>query len=153
MALLVSFSPEYLLADPPPPCKKSKSRLLTGYCTEYLSASQVQQLRVRRYQSRCLTVNFNGAIGKDELITSVRWDCTSPWATFISSPEISSDRKTSSLRVDFNFAGWGAIKATAQTTCGNILNYEFHVAVKDAPLYPGANYNMANGPYYLTVTV
>jgi agmatine/peptidylarginine deiminase len=128
------------------------SRLFKGYCTEYLSASQVQQVRVRRYQTRTLTVDFNGAIPKDEVIESVRWDCTSPWATYIYDAAVSADQKSSTLKVDFNFAGWGGIKATATTDEGTILNYEFFITVKDAPLYPQATYNLANGPYFVVVS-
>ena len=128
------------------------SRLLKGYCTEYLSASQVQQVRVRRFQTRTLVVNFNGAIPKEETVTSVRWDCTSPWATYIRDAAVAADGKSSGLKVDFNFAGWGAIKATAEVSDGSVLNYEFQITVKDAPIYPAAVYSTANGPYYLIAT-
>lgn len=124
------------------------SRLFKGYASNY-AAAQVQTMRVRRYQTRTLTVDFNGAIPKDELISEVRWDCTSPWATYIHDAAVSADQKSVTLKVDFNFAGWGAIKATVTTTGGETANYEFFATIKDAPLYPSAVYNLANGPYYL----
>lgn len=136
----------------PARCVQSKSRLFRGYATQYLSASQVQQLRVRRFQKRTLVVDFNGAIQPCDDIQEVRWDCTSPWATFISDPEISDDGKSVSLHVEFNFAGWGAIKATVTTDAGETLGYEFFFTIKDAPLYPSAQYNLANGPYFLIAT-
>lgn len=125
------------------------SRLFKGYASSY-GAAQVQTMRVRRYQVRTLTVDFNGAIPADELISEVRWDCTSPWATYISDAAVTADQKSVTLKVAFNFAGWGAIKATVTTDAGSVLNYEFQMTVKDAPLYPQATYNLANGPYVLT---
>lgn len=133
------------------PCE-TIGRTFTGYASAY-STSQTQPRIVRRYQKRCLNVDFNGAIPKDELIQSVRWDCTSPWATLISSPGISADQKSVWVNVEFNFGGWGAIKATVTLEDGCVENYEFQFTVKDAPLYPGATYNLANGPYTLEYTV
>jgi len=124
------------------------SRLLKGYASNY-GAAQVQTLRVRRYQRRTLRVDFRGALEPDELITEVRWDATSPWATAIHDAAVEVDQKGVKVGVNFNFAGWGGIKATVQTNLGNVLNYEFHITVKDAPLYPAAVYDLANGPFYL----
>lgn len=127
------------------------SRLLKGYASDY-AAAQVQNLRVRRYQERQLKVDFNGALARDELITEVRWDATSPWATAMHDAEVEESQKGVRVGVSFNFAGWGAIKATIQTDQGNVLNYEFFITVKDAPLYPSAVYNLANGPFYLVAS-
>jgi hypothetical protein len=124
------------------------SRLFKGYASNY-GAAQVQTMRVRRYQVRTLTVDFNGAIPADELISEVRWDCTSPWATYISDAAVSADQRSVTVKAAFNFAGWGAIKATVTTDAGTVLNYEFQMTVKDAPLYPQATYDLANGPFTL----
>lgn len=124
------------------------SRLLKGYASNY-GAAQVQNLRVRRYQQRTLKVDFNGTLEDGELITEVRWDATSPWATAIHDAAVESGQKSVKVGVNFNFAGWGAIKATVETNQGNTLNYEFFITVKDAPLYPAAVYDLANGPFYL----
>ncbi|MCL6710508.1 hypothetical protein M8R20_26265 [Pseudomonas sp. R2.Fl] len=127
------------------------SRLLKGYASNY-GAAQVQNLRVRRYQDRHLQVDFNGALDRDEVIQEVRWDATSPWATAIYDASVDEGQKVVRVGVSFNFAGWGAIKATVQTNQGNTLNYEFFITVKDAPLYPAAVYDLANGPFYLIAT-
>ncbi len=126
------------------------SRLFKGYVSAY-SARQTQPTRVRRFQKRTLIADFNGAIPKDALIESVKWECTSPWANFISDAQIAADQKSTSLKVEFNFAGWGAIKATATMDDGSTENYEWYFTVQDSPLYPSATYNLANGPYSLTV--
>lgn len=127
------------------------SRLLKGYASNY-GAAQVQNLRVRRYQDRHLQVDFTGALDRDEVIQEVRWDATSPWVTAIYDASVDEGQKGVRVGVSFNFAGWGAIKATVQTNQGNTLNYEFFITVKDAPLYPAAVYDLANGPFYLTAT-
>lgn len=127
------------------------SRLFKGYASAY-SARQVQPLRVRRFQVRHLVADFNGSIPKDSVIESVVWECTSPWATYISDASIAADQKSAAVKVTFNFAGWGAIKATVTVDDGSVEDYEFYYTVQDSPLYPSATYNTANGPYSLTVT-
>lgn len=124
-------------------------RTVVGYASAY-SLAQTQPRRVRRYQSRILYADFNGAMHKDDRIVAVRWDTTSPWATYISSAAVSEDQRSVSLRCKFNFAGMSAIKATVETEGGDFYDYMFTFTVLDMPLFPAANYDLANGPFYLT---
>lgn len=126
-------------------------RVVTGYPSAY-SAAQNQPRRIRRHSIRTLQTDWNGAILPAELIESVRWDCTSPWALYMSDAAVSADQKSASVKVSFNFGGLGAIKCTVTLNTGAKETYQFLWTVLDQPLYPGANYDLANGPFYLEAT-
>ena len=55
--------------------------------------------------------------------------------------------------VSFNFSGTAFMKATVTLDNGESYNQQFQFTVVDQPLYPGATYNNANGPYTLTASV
>ena len=125
------------------------SRLFKGYASNY-AAKQVQTRRVRRFQKRTVTADFNGAIPANGLIDEVVWECTSPWATYMENPAISTDQKSVTVDVSFNYGGWGWIKATAILESGEQLNYEFTFDVTDAPMYPSTTYLNNTGPFSVT---
>lgn len=126
-------------------------RTFVGYSSAY-SAAQNQPRRVRRSQSHKLQADFNGDLLAGDLITDVRWDCTSPWALYMRDAEIAADRRSVSVWVDFNYAGLGGIKATVESESGARPNFQFLFTVLDAPLYPQANYASVTGPYVLETT-
>lgn len=125
------------------------ARTFKGYASAY-SAAQVQPLKLRRFQQRTLVADFNGAIDPARTIDSVTWECTSPWVTYMTNPDVSADQRSASVDVAFNFSGLGAIKATVTLDDASQQNYEFQFAVQDAPMYPTAVYSSANGPYSVT---
>lgn len=127
------------------------ARTFKGYASAY-SANQTQPRRVRRFQQRTLTADFNGAIDPARTIESVTWECTSPWITLLSAADVSADQKSVSVLVQFNFSGCGSVKATVTLDDASQQNYEFQFAVQDAPMYPTAVYSSANGPYSVTAT-
>lgn len=161
----VNVSPQYIsigdytitpTIDPEPPvtdcCPKSGSRLFKGIASKY-RANQHQPVRARRFQKRCLQVDFSGALEKDETITKVTWECYSPWVTFMQGGCISLDGKRVCVDVTLNYSGIGDVKATVETTSGTVENYEFSITVTDAPMYPSAQYIPSNGPYKIVKEV
>lgn len=125
-------------------------RTFTGYASAY-AANQLTQTLVRRKQVRSVVVDFNGALPVGETIVAVTWEAVSPWITFMYDAAIGLTERSVSVKVLFNYAGFGNIKATATTDTGDILNYEFCFAVKDTPIYPSETFTSAEGPYSLTV--
>ena len=125
------------------------SRLFKGYASNY-RADQTQACKVRRKQKRTLRVDFNAAIPTDRTLASVTWECDAPWITFLSNAAI--DGREVAVDVEFNFAGFANIKATATDSAGEELNYEFQFTVTDAPIYPSATYSTTSGPYSITAT-
>lgn len=123
------------------------SRLFKGYASAY-RANQTQRATVRRAQVRKVVVDFYGAMTPGQTISEVTFECTSPWVTFMDNAEISADGRAVSVDVTFNYAGLGAIKATAVTPDAT-MNYEFEFAVADCPIYPSSQYANFNGPFSL----
>lgn len=127
------------------------ARTFKGYASAY-SANQMQPRRVRRFRKAPLVVDFNGAMDVGRTIESVTWECTSPWVTLISTPAVSVDQRSVSCVVQFNYGGFGWIKATVTLDDASQQNYEFEFDVMDVPMYPSATYNSANGPYSVTAS-
>lgn len=127
-------------------------RVVTGYPSAY-SAAQNQPRRIRRQSIRNLQCDWNGAIPTTDPIVAVRWDTTSPWATYMSSPTIAADQRSVGVTVGFNFSGLSAIKCTVTLESGTMETYSFLWTVIDTPLYPGAIYSTATGPFTVTAEV
>lgn len=127
-------------------------RTTRNYVSGYTLSRQAVT-RVRRMAKRCVVANFNGALPKGRLITSVRWETTSPWALFMSNARIALGQRESMVDIIFNFAGWGGVLCTATLDNGEVYNAEFSFTVIDSPLYPTATYPTSNGPYRLDANV
>lgn len=127
------------------------ARTFKGYASKH-SANQTQPCRVRRSQVRGVTVDFEGAMESGQLIDAVTWECTSPWVTLLSDAAVSADQKAVTVVIAFNYAGCGAVKATATLSDGSQINYEFDFTVVDCPQYPSATYDSATGPFSLTAS-
>lgn len=123
-------------------------RVSRSFCSGY-TAARTETRRIRRYAKRCILADFNGALPAGELIASVRWDTTSPWSVFMSNARVITGQRKVAVDAAFNFAGWGAVLATVTTVNGDTYNQDFNFTVLDRPLYPGAVYNSANGPFNL----
>ena len=152
----IKFTPEVDVTGPAPPPLGDPCTELGRSTRAYVSGynlSQVSQTRLRRFSKRCVVANFNGALAKGQLITSVRWDCTSPWASYMENARIITGQREVAVDVSFNFSGTAFLKATVTLDNGESYNQQFRFTVVDQPLYPGATYNNANGPYTLTASV
>lgn len=125
------------------------ARTFKGYASRYLS-NQVQVQRVRRSQVRTISVDFRGTLDADQTIESVVWEATSPWLTYMEDAAVSGDQKSVSVKVTFNYSGFGWLKATVTVSDGSVMNYEFSFDVMDCPMYPSAQYISPSGPYSLT---
>jgi hypothetical protein len=133
------------------PCQEL-GRVTRQYVSGYTLATAGIS-RVRRMSKRCCVANFNGALSKGRLITSVRWETTSPWAILMENARIATNQREAMVDVTFNFAGWGGLLCTATLDNGEVYNCEFNFTVLDMPLYPTADYPTANGPYRLDASV
>jgi len=125
------------------------SRTFKGYASAY-SAEQTQPRRVKRYQVKTLTVDFNGAIDSGRTIESVIWEVTAPWVVTMASPAIAANQRSVTVGVTFNYSGCTAVKATATLDDESVYNYEFTFDVVDAPQYPSAVYSVVSGPFSVT---
>ena len=123
-------------------------RVTRSFVSGY-TAARAEIRRVVRFQKRSVVANFNGAQPAGATITAVRWDCTSPWSVLMANARVEPSGRSVAVDVSFNYAGWGGILATATWQNGETTAQEFFFTVLDRPVYPGAVYNEANGPYVL----
>lgn len=150
---VIQFTPEVNVTAPAPAAKCDElGRITRTYVSGY-TLSRQNVARVRRSSKRCVVANFNGALPPGRLITSVRWETTSPWSINMSNARIATGQRETMVDVLFNFAGWGGILATVTLDNGEIYNAEFSFTVIDSPLYPTATYPNGNGPYRLDASV
>jgi len=150
MTILFSFNPQVQFANDGT-CHelgRTTRTYVSGYTLERQNVA-----RVRRRAKRCVVANFNGALPSGRLITSVRWETTSPWSINMANPRIAPSQRETMIDVTFNFAGWGGLLATVTLDNGEEYNAEFSFTVLDSPLYPSATYPMDNGPYRLDASV
>lgn len=152
MPVLLSFTPQVAFSMPLASKCDELGRVTRTYVSGY-TLSRQNVARVRRSSKRCVVANFNGALPPGRLITSVRWETTSPWSINMSNARIATGQRETMVDVLFNFAGWGGILATVTLDNGEIYNAEFSFTVIDNPLYPTATYPNGNGPYRLDASV
>jgi hypothetical protein len=139
-------------ANPPAPPAPSTpdcgelGRVTRSFVSGY-TAARNESRRIRRFSKRCCVADFNGAMPLGVTIVAVRWDCTSPWSINISNARIESTNRTVACDAAFNYAGWGALQATATWSNGEITSQQFQFEVLDRPIFPNAIYGSSNGPY------
>jgi len=146
--IYLTFQPQVEETVPSVPKCDELGRATRTYVSGY-TLTRANVARVRRRARRCVVANFNGALPKGRLITSVRWETTSPWALFMSNARIADGQRETMVDIIFNFSGWGGLLATVTLDNGEEYNAEFSFTVIDTPLYPTADYPTSNGPYRL----
>lgn len=123
-------------------------RVTRVYASGY-DRARIHDGRLVRGESRCLVVEFNGAIPAVRTITSVTWRCNNPAAIVMSNARIQTGAR--SVAVDV-LAGWGcdtAIKCEATFDNGEVYAQLIRLAVQDAPWFQGET-TPTNGPTTLT---
>lgn len=148
MTFVFSFVPEIDVVAPTP-CTEL-GRVTRSFVSGY-TASRAETRRIRRFSKRCCVADFNAAMPLGVTITHARFDTTSPWSILMANPRVESGGRKVAIDASFNFAGFGGLMATATWSNGEVTNVEFFFQVLDRPLYPGAVYDSANGPFTLEV--
>jgi len=130
------------------------TQLATRATSQYVSAYSLdrpQQIQVRRYQSRLVNAYFNGALGADESLVSVTWRTSQPWVCVMSDASVTE--RATSVRVEFNGAGYARLQATVVSSDGNTYLADFEVNVFAAPYDWFESMPVATGPYSLVAVV
>ena len=111
-------------------------RVTRVYASGY-DRARIHDGRLVRGESRCLVVEFNGAIPAGRTIASVTWRCINPAAIVMSNARIQAGAR--SVAVDV-LAGWScdtAIKCEATLDNGERYMQLIRLAVLDAPWFQG----------------
>lgn len=97
--------------------------------------SKVQQSRLYRFEKRSLIANFNGALDQARTIVSAVWRTDAPEIGVISNPQITADRRETSVDFASQLGGWANLRAEVTLDNGAIYTQVFRVNVREASYF------------------
>jgi len=121
------------------------SRNTTAYVSKY-QLDRVKELELYADSKVTLTCKFNGA--SDSTIIEAVWGTTSPWSTVLSSPALSADLRSTSVKLQAAISDMAIVRCQVTLADGSILNQQWRVYVSNAPYF---NDPVAQGPLSVTV--
>ena len=151
MIVLIAFAPEMDVDLPPPPVITSceeLGRVTRIYASGY-DRARIHDGRLVRGESRCLVVEFNGAIPAGRTIASVTWRCNNPAAVVMSNARIQGGARSVAVDVIAEWSFDTAIKCEATLDNGERYMQLIRLAVLDAPWFQDDT-APATGPTALT---
>ena len=128
------------------PCDEL-GRVTRVYASGY-NRTRVHDGRLVRGESRCLLVNFNGAISASRTITSVTWRCADPSVVVMSNARIQTGARSVAVDVRANLPCDTAVKCEATLDNGERYMQLIRLAVMDSPWF--GDETTAPGPTTLT---
>lgn len=128
------------------PCDEL-GRVTRIYASGY-DRARVHDGRLVRGESRCLVVDFNGAIPAGRTITSVTWRCSDPTVIMMSNARIPVGARSVAVDVRANLPCDTAIKCEATLDNGEACMQLIRLAVMDSPWF--GDETTASGPTTLT---
>lgn len=151
MAILIQFTPEYLVEAPvppdPEPCEEL-GRVTRAYVSGY-QRDRIHRSRLVRGEKRCLVANFNGAIPPARTIASVTWRTNQYQAVFMANARIVGREVAVDITAQIGGPAW--VKCEATLDNGEVYNQLFTIEVRHAPWFAGET-NPASGPSVLTAS-
>jgi len=112
MTLLLAFTPEIDVTVPPiGPCAEL-GRVTRIYASGY-DRARVHDGRLVRGESRCLVVEFNGAIPPARTVMSVTWRCADPSVIVMSNARIQAGARSVAVDVRASWPSQTVLKCEA----------------------------------------
>ena len=130
------------------PACEELGRVSRIYASGY-DRTRVHDGRLVRGESRCLVVEFNGAIPASRTVTSVTWRCADPSVIVMSNARIQSSGRSVAVDVRANLPCDTAIKCEATLDNGERYMQLIRLAVTDSPWFDDETVS-AGGPGTLT---
>jgi hypothetical protein len=125
-------------------------RATRAYVSAY-DRARPHQSRLFRFEKRRVIANFNGTLDQDRTITSATWRTDCPEVGVMSDPQITTDRRETSIMFASQLSGWANLRAEVTLDDGSIYNQVYRVNVREASWYfPEVNIQV--GPFTVTVT-
>ena len=142
MAVLIQFTPEYLVDGPTPPAPP------TGPCEEigrvsraFVSAhnrTRIHGVKVREGEKRCLIANFNGAVPASRAIVKAVWRLQSTACVSMSGGQITDAGRSTEVLLAAHLGGVVAINCEATFDNGEVYVQVFVVQVARAAVSPAS---------------
>lgn len=134
--------------DQPPVCDEI-GRATRAYVSAY-DRTKVQQVRLYRFERRCMVANFNGAFPPARTIASATWRTDAPEIGVMSNPQISANGRETMVMFASQLGGWANIRVDATLDNGEIYTQVFRVNVREASYFFDDPPSVV-GPFSLTV--
>lgn len=128
------------------PCDEL-GRVTRIYASGY-DRARIHDGRLVRGESRCLVVEFNGAIPVARTVVSVTWRCADPSIIVMSNARIQDCARSAAVDVRANLPCDTAIKCEATLDNGEAYMQLIRLAVMDSPWF--GDETTASGPTTLT---
>lgn len=135
----------------PPPACDELGRATRAYVSGY-DRTRVQQVRLYRFERRCLTANFNGAFPPARTIASATWRIDAPEIGVISTPQISVNQRETMLMFASQLGGWANVRAEVTLDNGEIYNQIFRINVREGSWFFN-DQAIVTGPFSVSVSV
>lgn len=148
MSILIQFTPEIDSGAPPIIASCAELGRVTRIYASGYDRARVHDGRLVRGESRCLLVEFNGAIPAGRTITSVTWRCVEPSVIVMSNARIQADARSVAVDVLAQYPCSTAIKCEATLDNGERYMQLIRLAVMDSPWF--GDETQAVGPMTLT---
>lgn len=129
-----------------PPCDEL-GRVTRIYASGY-DRTRVHDGRLVRGESRCLVVEFNGAIPSARTVASVTWRCVDPSVVVMSDARIQTGARSVAIDVRANWPSDTLIKCEATLDNGEVYAQLIHLSVTDSWWFGDEAF--APGPMVLT---
>ena len=148
------YAPDFTLTPPPAPppvdaCEEY-GRVTRAYVSGY-QLNRVHKSSLLCGATRCLALNFNGAISASRSIVSAEFKCNQPFAVVMSNPQITTDGRECHCTIYAQNQGPCVIQVNATLDNGDVYNQLFVVNVS-RPAYFQNDPVPVTGPYVLTVS-
>lgn len=135
----------------PPPACDELGRATRAYVSGY-DRTRVQQVRLYRFEKRCLVANFNGAFPPARTIVSATWRIDAPEIGVISTPHISVNQRETMLMFASQLGGWANVRAEVTLDNGEIYNTIYRVNVREGSWFFN-DQAIVIGPFSVSVSV
>lgn len=109
-------------------------RATRAYVSAY-DRTRVHQVRLYRFEKRCLVANFNGAFPLARKIVSATWRTDGPAIGVLSSVQISDDFRETSVLFASQLSGFTNVRAEVALDNGEVYNQVYLVNVRMASWY------------------
>lgn len=148
MSIIIQFTPEIDVEPAPVTTSCAELGRVTRVYASAYDRARVHDGRLVRGESRCLVVEFNGAIPAERTVASVTWRCSNPAVIVMSNARIQTDARSVAVDVRANLPCDTAIKCEATLDNGERYVQLIRLSVMDSPWF-GDETN-TSGPMTLT---
>lgn len=145
---ILKFAPQVESVDPPAQVACAELGRVTRIYASGYERARVHDGQLVRGESRCLVVEFSGAIPPARTVGSVTWRCVDPSVVVMSNARIQPGARSVAIDVRANWPSDTLIKCEATLDNGEVYVQLIHLSVTDSWWF--GDETAVSGPMVLT---